>query len=147
MLEKTIRFVAVNNTSTAMVYNSGARIAVSYRPWRFDSSGAIYYGAEVTGVLNNFGAGETISASGAPSDPGDVQDNSTNLYLGIHGSFLAITNGAGNGNIDLYVEASGVDGWPSDNSTESLASEDSTYVCSNIFSFGIPSSKLTNFSI
>jgi len=103
MLPQTYKFHAVNKTGAAInVATSGAEnaITVDVLPWNFDSNGALVYaGSEVAA----FAATGDIVDDG--TEAGSAQDNSSNLYLGLHGKATAKTNGVGaDGTVDIYYE-------------------------------------------
>ena len=113
MLGKYYRLRVHNQCGQTLTYNSGARVDIRIMPWKI-SSGDLSYGTVITDDLG-FGTGNTI-ANGAGSE-GDVQDNSTNLYMGGKGYFEVTTDSASSsGSISVYMEESDANGsdWPSD---------------------------------
>ena len=95
-----------------LTYDSGARVSVRCSPWNL-SSGDLAYGTTVVDDFD-FGAGETIAASGEVE--GDVVDNTSNLYWGIKG-YLVVTADANPtiGTVYLWLEESDDNSnWPSD---------------------------------
>jgi len=112
MLPAYWRLIAVNNTDQTLTYDSAARLAAIVTPYKF-TSGAMAQGSNITDDLG-FDAGETIAA--AASSEGDVQDNTSNLYVGFTGIFSAIADvNLTEGTIDLYMEVSPDNtNWPSD---------------------------------
>jgi len=95
-----------------LTFNDGAAVNVRALPWKL-TSGALVYGTVITDDLG-FGAGQTIATTG--SSEGDVQDNTSNLHIGVKGFFeviadLTSTDGTGY----LYLEESDDNtNWPSD---------------------------------
>lgn len=113
MLAKYYRFLWKNKTGQSMVKNSGAAVNIRCMPWKF-TSGVLAYGTVITDDMG-FDAGETVT--NGSSEEGDVQDNSSNLYLGLKGYFEVTTDNASSaGTVDLYLEESDANGtdWPSD---------------------------------
>jgi len=112
MLPAYWRLIAVNSTDQTLTYDSAARLSVILTPWKF-TSGAMAVGANITDDLG-FDAGETIAATA--SSEGDVQTNTSNLYIGFTGIFSAIADVTStDGTIDLYMECSPDNtNWPSD---------------------------------
>lgn len=96
-----------------LTYNDGARVNVRSSPWKYDSNGALSYGTTITDDMG-FGAGQTIATGG--SSEGDVNDNTSNLYLGIKGFFEVIADLTSTDGIAyLYLEESDDNSnWPSD---------------------------------
>ena len=94
-----------------LTYASAARVDVAMIPWKM-TSGAMAYGSEITDDMG-FTSG-TIVTTGETE--GDVQDNSSNLFLGIKGTFKIIADvSSTDGNGYLYVEESTDNSiWPSD---------------------------------
>ena len=113
MLPKYYRFHVVNNTGQTATFNDGALLALRISPWKFTSAGAVEYGTTITDDAG-FDAGETI-ADGAASE-GGVNDNTSNLYVGLNGYFEATHDlDAAVGTWDLYIEGSDDNtNWPSD---------------------------------
>lgn len=127
MLPKYYRFRVVNNSGQTATFDSGALLALRLSPWKFDSDGVLVYGSVITDDLG-FGAANTI-VDGAGSE-GGVQDNTTNLHIGLSGYFKATHDmDAADGNWALYAEGSDDNiNWPSD-SDDFNADLDLTYVC------------------
>lgn len=95
-----------------LTYDNGARIAIRICPWKL-LAGVLTYGTTVTEDLG-FSAGETIVTTGQVE--GTVQDNTTNLYWGVKGTFEMTANAnSTDGTAYLYVEYSDDNSiWPSD---------------------------------
>lgn len=112
MLAKYYRLRVVNDTDQTLTYADGARVNVRISPWKL-TSGALVYGTTIVDDIG-FDAGETIAADG--QSEGDVQDNTSNLYLGINGFFEVISDlSSTDGTMYLYLEESDDDtNWPSD---------------------------------
>ena len=112
MLPAYWRLIAVNSTDQTLTKDSGAMLSVIVTPWKM-TDGAMAVGANITDDLG-FDAGETIIATA--SSEGDVQDNTTNLYIGFTGIFKAIADVTStDGQILLYMEVSPDNtNWPSD---------------------------------
>ena len=146
MLPKTFRFVAVNNTGQSLVFDSLARLSVTYEAWKFNSSGALVYASEVTTGLDTFGSGETIT-DGSASDFGTNQDNSSNLNLGINGTFeVTQPNNSADGSVDLYYEYStdGGTDFPGNRPEVDIEAELTLVATITFAASGV---KATNFSI
>lgn len=109
MLARKYRFTVLNSTGQTMTYNNGARLSLSYRLWKLTSTGAIEYSAVQTVAFAELdAAGESVANAGYASTA--VQDNSTNLYMGIIGTFIATTDHASTaGPLTLYYEPSAPD--------------------------------------
>ena len=112
MLAKYWRLRMVSDLDETLTYNNDARIAIRMMPWKI-ASGNLSYGTVITEDLD-FGAAETI-ANGVEVE-GSVNDNTSNLYWGIQGTFEIIADVSGTGGTAyLYVEESDDNStWPSD---------------------------------
>jgi len=143
MLAKFWRLRFVNQTGQTMTYNDDARIAIRAMPWKF-SSGVLVYGTVITEDLGFVAAG-TIADDGEVE--GTVVDNSSNLYLGVHGTF-EITHDldAASGFCNLYLECSDNDGnWPSD-SDDFLITDLIQIASLPVDNSGVDKSRSTNFA-
>ena len=105
MLGRNFRF-SVNN-------NSGVNVDVTIqsRQWKFDSSGALVYAAEVE-VFN-----ETAIATSATAWTEDTAiDNSTNLYIGADLEIIITPASSATGLVSVQIQRSTDGGttWPSD---------------------------------
>ncbi len=94
-----------------LTYANAARVDVAMIPWKM-TTGAMAHGSEITDDMG-FTSG-TIVTTGETE--GDVQDNSSNLFMGIKGTFKIIADvSSTDGNGYLYVEESTDNSvWPSD---------------------------------
>lgn len=113
MLAKYWRLHVYSDLDETLTYNNDARVGVRCSPWKF-ASGVLSYGATITDNTAFLNAGETIANGG--SAEGTVQDNTTNLYLGIKGYFYVTADVSGtDGTIYLLLEESDDNtNWPSD---------------------------------
>jgi len=95
-----------------LTFNDGAYIAIRMLPWKL-TAGALVYGTVITDDLG-FGAGETIVTTGEVE--GTVVDNTSNLYLGVKGTFkMAADVTSTDGTAYLFLEESDDNStWPSD---------------------------------
>ena len=84
MLAKYWRLRVINSTDSTLTYNDGARINVRCSPWKL-VSGVLTYGTTITDDMGLVAAGSI--AADAESE-GDVQDNSSNLYLTSRGTAI-----------------------------------------------------------
>ena len=101
MLPKYYRLRMRWDADQTLTYDNGARIAIRMLPWKM-VNGVLTYGTVITEDLG-FGAGETIADEGQVE--GSVNDNTSNLYWGIHGTFqLTADANSTDGNAYLYVE-------------------------------------------
>jgi hypothetical protein len=113
MLAKYFRFHVYNDTDQTITYNDGGRIEVEWIPWYY-SGGAVAFAAEVSQTTDFLDTGESVAASNAVE--GAVVDNSSNVYVGLKGTFyiqadVTSTDGA----MYLYLEESTDNArWPSD---------------------------------
>ena len=112
MLPAFWRYRVVNNTNQTFTYNNGARLEVEVTPWKIGSSG-MEQGSNIVDDLALIADGSL--AVGAQNE-GDVQTNTSNLYIGFTGIFRAIADqDATTGTLDLYIEFSADNtNWPSD---------------------------------
>jgi len=114
MLAKYYRFRVYNATKTPLVYASGARVEITYIPWKLAAGGVLEYGTEVKQNTVFLNTAETIAAYG--QSEGTVIDNSSDLNIGLKGTLRVTINGITEiGHIHLYIETS-TDNvvWPSD---------------------------------
>lgn len=113
MLPAYWRFRCVNNTDQTLTYTDGGRLSVIVTPWKVGSSG-MEQGSNITDDLDFDAGGETVAA--AEEQEGDVQTNTSNLYIGFTGIFSAVADVTStDGTIDLYIEFSPDNtNWPSD---------------------------------
>jgi len=114
MLSKYWRLHVVNNSDQTLTYADGARISVIMTPWKM-TSGAMAYGSNITDNTAFLNTGETLANSGASTE-GTVQDNSSNLYIGVKGIFeITADLTSTDGDFVLYLEESPDNtNWPSD---------------------------------
>jgi len=112
MLAKYYRLSIKWDGDQTLTYNDGARLLAHLIPWKL-TSGALVYGAEIEDDMG-FGAGSTLADEGETE--GDVQDNTSNLYLGVKGYFEAAADlSSTDGTLYLYLEESPDNTlWPSD---------------------------------
>lgn len=112
MLPAYWRLRVVNNTDKTITYNDAGRLNVIITPWKM-TSGARANGTNITDDLGLVADG---SIAAAAQLEGDVQDNTSNLYIGFTGIFQVIADlTATVGTVDLYMEVSPDDSiWPSD---------------------------------
>ena len=119
MLPKYWRLRFINETGQTMTFNDGAAIEVRISPWKLTS------GAKVDGIVivddMGFGAGQTIADDG--ESEGDVNDNTSNLFLGATGVFTVTHDlDAALGQCRLYFEHCDDNStWPSDSSDFKIA--------------------------
>ncbi len=114
--------------------------------WKFDSNGALVYGSEFEVF-----ADPSADLSDAASVEGGSENNTTNLFLGIHCIATFVTDVAVSGQLDIYFEHSTDGGtvYPSD-AADLVLSEDLIFIRSIIHpggSAGSPDTKRVNFSI
>jgi len=112
MLPAYWRLRVRNSTDQTLTYNEAARINVIVTPWKM-TSGAMAQGVNISDDLG-FDAGENIAVNG--ESEGDVQTNTSNLYIGFTGIFQVIADVTStDGTVDLYMEVSPDNtNWPSD---------------------------------
>ena len=112
MLPAYWRLRVKNSTDQTITYNEGGRITAKVTPWKM-TSGAMAQGAAITNDLG-LEAGGSIAA--AAELEGDVQDNTSNLYIGFTGVFEVTADVTStDGTMDLYMEISPDNTiWPSD---------------------------------
>jgi len=113
MLAKYYRFRVYNATKTPLVYANGARVEITWIPWKL-VAGTLTYGSEVKQNTVFLNTGGTIAAYGQAE--GSVVDNSSDLNLGLNGTFRVITDGLTElGSVQLFMETSSDNTvWPSD---------------------------------
>lgn len=113
MLAKYWRLHVYNDTDQTLTYNDGARIEARSLPWKF-TSGALVYGTAIVDNTDFLNTGETIAADG--SAEGGVNDNTSNLYLGVKGTFIVTADVTStDGVVYLYLEeCDDNSNWPSD---------------------------------
>ena len=148
MLAKYYRFYIVNNSAQTLTYDNAARLEIRTTPYKFTSAGALVYGTvdvDTTALLNT---GETI-VDGAAVE-GAVIDNTSNLYLGLHGYLECkhdVDTAAG-ARIDLYVESCDDNiSWPSDQD-DFDAEIDGTHVASlDINTSAVDKTRGCNFAL
>ena len=124
MLAKYFRFRVLNSTDQTITYDNAGRLDLAWIPWKY-SSGAVAMGAEVTqGIL---AGGESLAA--AAQDEAAVVDNSTDLYVGLKGTFRVVADvNSTDGTVYLYMEESTDNTiWPSDQADFEIT--DLTFVC------------------
>ena len=103
MLSKYYRLRVINGTDQTLTYDSGARVSVIMSPWKF-TSGAMAYGSDITDTAFLAGEGSIIATAEAE---GTVQDNTTNLYIGVKGIFEVTADVTStDGDVTLYLEES-----------------------------------------
>jgi len=112
MLAKYYRFRVLNDTDQTITYANAGRVDLAWIPYKFGTTGALEYGTEVTQEV--IASGETIAADA--EDEGAVVDNSTDLYIGLKGTFRVVADvSSTDGTVYLYVEESTDNTiWPSD---------------------------------
>jgi len=112
MLPAYWRLRVVNNTDQAITYDNGGRLSAIVTPWKVGDSG-MEQGSNITDDLD-LDAGENIAAAG--QNEGDVQTNTSNLYIGFTGIFKVVADqNSTDGTVDLYIEFSPDNtNWPSD---------------------------------
>lgn len=112
MLPAYWRLRVVNNTDQTITYNDGGRLSVIVTPWKVGDSG-MEQGSNITDDLD-LEAGGSIAA--AATKEGDVQTNTSNLYIGFTGIFKVVADVTStDGTVDLYIEFSPDNtNWPSD---------------------------------
>ena len=140
MLDKYWRLRAVNQTGQTLTLADGGLLAVKMTPWKF-TSGALVYGTVIDDDI-----GQTATIADDAETEGDTQDNRTNLYLGILGTFEVTHDlDAAAGEYRLYYEHCEDDSsWPSDASDFVIT--DLIQVCVlNIDNSGDDKSRSKNF--
>lgn len=107
MLPQKYKFHVVNNTGEQLD-GTGSDIArITTLGWKFNSLGALTYGAEATGLNVTTDVGPSGSTAA-----GSAQDNSSTLNLGLHGKFTVdFVAGTPTGSMHAFVE------FPTDGST------------------------------
>jgi len=124
MLAKYFRFRVLNSTDQTITYNNAGRIELAWIPWKY-TSGAVAIAAEVTqDIIIADG-----SVAAAAEAEGTVVDNSSNLYVGLKGTFRVVADVTStDGAVYLYLEESTDDTiWPSDQADFEIT--DLTFVC------------------
>lgn len=113
VLAKYWRLRVVNSTDQTLTYDNAARVSVIMTPWKM-TSGAMAYGTNITDNTAFLDTGGSIAA--AAESEGSVQDNSSNLYVGIKGIFEVTADVTStDGTVYLYLEESPDNtNWPSD---------------------------------
>lgn len=113
ILAKYWRLRVVNSTDQTLTYDNAARVSVIMTPWKM-TSGAMAYGSNITDNTAFLDTGGSIVAT-AESE-GTVQDNTSNLYIGIKGIFEVTADVTStDGTVCLYLEESPDNtNWPSD---------------------------------
>jgi hypothetical protein len=114
MLAKYWRLRFKQDTDNTLTYTDGARVVARVLPWKFDSNGALVYGTVIEEDFGFDANGETIADLGEAE--GEVNDNTSNLYLGCKGYFEVTADVSGTDGIAyLYLEESDDNtNWPSD---------------------------------
>jgi len=103
MLAKYYRLRLQWVADQTLTFDAGAYIAIRMLPWKL-TSGALVYGTVITDDLG-FGSGETIVTTGEVE--GTVIDNTSNLYLGVKGTFkMAADVSSTDGEAYLFLEES-----------------------------------------
>lgn len=112
MLPAYWRLRVRNSTDQTLTYNNGARLTAKITPWKI-TSGAMAQGSAITDDLG-LEADGSIAANAELE--GDVQDNTSNLYIGFTGVFeVKADQTSTDGTMDLYMEVSPDNSiWPSD---------------------------------
>ena len=112
MLSKYYRLRVINSTDQTLTYDNAARVSVIMSPWKF-TSGAMAYGSDITDTAFLAGGGSIVATAEAE---GTVQDNTTNLYIGVKGIFEVTADvSSTDGDVVLYLEESPDNTiWPSD---------------------------------
>ena len=125
MLAKYYRFRVLNSTDQTITYNSDGRIELAWIPWKY-TSGAVAIAAEVTQTLI-IADGSLAAAAEAE---GAVVDNSSDLYVGLKGTFRVVADAdSTEGTMYLYMEESTNNTvWPSDQADFAIAA-DLIFVC------------------
>jgi hypothetical protein len=112
MLGRNFRF-SVNNQGGVNV-----DVTIQARQWKFDSSGALVYAAEVE-VFN-----ETAIANSTTAWTEDTAiDNSTNLYIGADLEIVITPAASATGTVTVQIQKSTDSGttWPDDGNGEFVA--------------------------
>lgn len=90
--------------------NQAITCALTYRPWKFDSSGALVYGAEVAAIASG-----SIAATSGTAVQSNI-NNSSDLWLGaeitVAMTAAAATNGSGAVIVTLERSTDGGTTWP-----------------------------------
>ena len=112
MLPAYWRLRVKNSTDQTITYNDGGRINVVVTPWKM-TSGAMAPGSNITDDMGLVADG-SIAADAELE--GDVQDNTSDKYIGFTGTFQVIADlSSTDGTVDLYMEFSADNSvWPSD---------------------------------
>ncbi len=142
MLPKYYRFHVVNKTEQTATLADGALFALRLSPWKFTSAGALVFGTTIT---DDLGQGATL-VDGASSE-GDVQDNTSNLLLGLNG-YWEMTHDldAAVGTWELYVETSDDNSnWPSDSDDFDIEVDLELVRVMTIDNSGVDKSRAVNF--
>lgn len=115
MLGRNFRFSVNNQTGVAV------GVTIQARQWKFDSSGALVYAAEVE-VFNETG----IASSTTAWTEDAAVDNSTNLYIGADLEVIVTPSGSATGVVLVQIQRSTDGGitWPSDGEGETVAAVD-----------------------
>lgn len=113
VLAKYWRLRVVNSTDQTLTYDNAARVSCIMTPWKM-TSGAMAYGTNITDNTAFLDSGGSIAA--AAESEGTIQDNTSNLYIGIKGIFEVTADVTStDGTVYLYLEESPDNSnWPSD---------------------------------
>ena len=139
MLPKFYKFHMVNSTGEQFDGTGSDTATITTIGWKFNSLGALVYGAEATGLSVT----SDVALSGTVE--GVVQDNSAVLNLGLHGKITVdFATGSPTGSMLAFVEFPTDDStYPSDVGEPNIA-RDLTSIGSIAFTGG-PSQHSKNF--
>lgn len=115
MLPRDYRLRILNKSGVTLDFSSNSaneKCSATCRGWKFDSNGAMSIESSERAI---FTAAANVTDNGG--EEGSSQDNSTDLYLGLNGTFRIQTdNGSASGDVILFLESSTDGGttYPSD---------------------------------
>ena len=101
MLPRNYRITVYNDSGAS------ADITVTARRWKIDSNGAVVFEATEATLLTATGAADASLSTGT------VQDNSSDLYIGLSGVMSLTGDGAGIVTVFLEPSTDGGTAWPS----------------------------------
>ena len=141
------KFHIVNNTGVTIEFSTdGANntFVITAVPWKFNSSGALEYGSELT----LFADPTADLTDGSSLEAAAELDNTSNLFLGLYCRASLLTDAVTVGVLDIFWEWS-TDGsagtYPSDEA-DFLAEEDLEWLA-NIISASTAEDRGANFTI
>lgn len=114
------KFHIVNNTGVTIEFSTdGANntFTITAVPWKFNSSGALVYGAELT----LFADPTADLTNGSSLEAAAEIDNTSNLYLGLFCRASLLTDAVTAGVVDIFWE------WSTDGATGTYPSDEADF--------------------